>query len=109
MDADQYYNKALKVRLKFVAISMGAFRSSMILVAQRRRRRAPSRRRTADLSAMYLSDQTTTAILWPAFRGISISSCDEGDLLIGFSYCALFAEYIFVLTARVFERATTWH
>jgi aspartyl-tRNA(Asn)/glutamyl-tRNA(Gln) amidotransferase subunit A len=110
--ADQYYNKALKVRRKVRGDFDAAFRTVDVLVGPTSPTPAfKIGERTADPLAMYLSDIYTITANLAGIPGISIPcGLTKSNLPIGLQLLAApFAEEKLLRTARVFERATDWH
>jgi len=110
--ADQYYNRALKVRRKIHEDFDRAFREVDVLLGPT----SPTAafrlgERTADPLAMYLSDIYTITANLAGIPGISIPcGLTKTGLPIGLQLLAPhFAEEKLLRTARVFERATDWH
>jgi aspartyl-tRNA(Asn)/glutamyl-tRNA(Gln) amidotransferase subunit A len=110
--ADQYYNKALKVRRKIRGDFDAAFHEVDVLLGPTSPTPAfKLGERTADPLAMYLSDIYTITANLAGIPGISIPcGMTRANLPVGLQLLgAPFAEEKLLRTARVFERATDWH
>jgi aspartyl-tRNA(Asn)/glutamyl-tRNA(Gln) amidotransferase subunit A len=110
--ADQYYNKALKVRRKIRGDFDTAFGEVDILVGPTSPTPAfKLDERTTDPLAMYLSDIYTITANLAGIPGISVPcGVTRENLPIGMQLLAApFAEEKLLRTARVFERETDWH
>jgi aspartyl-tRNA(Asn)/glutamyl-tRNA(Gln) amidotransferase subunit A len=110
--ADQYYNKALKVRRKIRGDFDAAFKEVDVLLGPTSPTAAfKLGERTADPLAMYLSDIYTITANLAGIPGISIPcGFTRAKLPIGLQLLAApFAEETLLRTAGVFERETDWH
>jgi aspartyl-tRNA(Asn)/glutamyl-tRNA(Gln) amidotransferase subunit A len=110
--ADQYYNKALKVRRLIRNDFDSAFKEVDVLIGPTSPTPAfKLGERTANPLAMYLSDVYTITANLAGIPGLSIPcGLTKSNLPIGLQLLApAFAEEKLLRTARVFERATDWH
>jgi aspartyl-tRNA(Asn)/glutamyl-tRNA(Gln) amidotransferase subunit A len=110
--ADQYYNKALKVRRLIRNDFDAAFKEVDVLLGPTSPTAAfKLGERTANPLAMYLSDIYTITANLAGIPGISIPcGLTKSNLPIGLQLLApAFAEERLLRTARVFERETDWH
>jgi aspartyl-tRNA(Asn)/glutamyl-tRNA(Gln) amidotransferase subunit A len=110
--ADQYYNKALRVRRKIRGDFDAAFQQVDVLLGPTSPTPAfKLGERTTDPLAMYLSDIDTITANLAGIPGISVPcGLTSQNLPIGLQlFAAPFAEEKLLRTARVFERATDWH
>jgi aspartyl-tRNA(Asn)/glutamyl-tRNA(Gln) amidotransferase subunit A len=110
--ADQYYNKALRVRRKIRGDFDAAFKEVDVLLGPTSPTPAfKLGERTANPLAMYLSDIYTITANLAGIPGISVPCGLTRDKLpIGLQLLAApFAEETLLRTARVFERETDWH
>jgi aspartyl-tRNA(Asn)/glutamyl-tRNA(Gln) amidotransferase subunit A len=110
--ADQYYNKALKVRRLIRNDFDAAFKEVDVLLGPTSPTAAfKLGERTANPLAMYLSDIYTITANLAGIPGLSIPcGLTRSNLPIGLQLLApAFAEERLLRTARVFERETDWH
>ncbi len=110
--ADQYYNRALKVRRLIRNDFDAAFRDVDVLIGPTTPTAAfKLGEKTADPLAMYLSDIYTITTNLAGIPGLSIPcGLTKSGLPIGLQLMApAFAEEKLLRTARVFEKATDWH
>ncbi len=110
--ADQYYNKALKVRRKIRNDFDSAFKDVDVLLGPTSPTPAfKIGERTADPLTMYLSDIYTITANLAGIPAISIPcGLTRAKLPVGLQLLAApFAEETLLRAARVFERATDWH
>jgi aspartyl-tRNA(Asn)/glutamyl-tRNA(Gln) amidotransferase subunit A len=110
--ADQYYNKALKVRRKIRGDFDAAFQEVDVVLGPTSPTPAfKLGERTADPLSMYLSDIYTITANLAGIPGISIPcGLTKSGLPIGLQLLAApFEEDKLLRIARVFERATDWH
>jgi aspartyl-tRNA(Asn)/glutamyl-tRNA(Gln) amidotransferase subunit A len=110
--ADQYYNKALRVRRKIRGDFDAAFKEVDVLLGPTSPTPAfKLGERKADPLAMYLSDIYTITANLAGIPGISVPcGMSQDKLPIGMQLLAEpFAEETLLRTARVFERETDWH
>ncbi|QEH33378.1 Glutamyl-tRNA(Gln) amidotransferase subunit A [Aquisphaera giovannonii] len=110
--ADQFYNKALKVRRLIRNDFDAAFKDVDVILGPTSP--TPAFRlgeRTDDPLAMYLSDIYTITANLAGIPGLSVPcGLTKSGLPIGLQLLApAFAEEKLLRTARVFERATDWH
>src|SRR4051794_35209730 len=110
--ADQYYNKALKVRRLIRNDFDAAFKEVDVLLGPTSPTPAfKLGERTANPLAMYLSDIYTITANLAGIPGLSMPcGLTRSNLPIGLQLLApAFAEERLLRTARVFERETDWH
>jgi aspartyl-tRNA(Asn)/glutamyl-tRNA(Gln) amidotransferase subunit A len=110
--ADQFYNKALKVRRLIRNDFDAAFQEVDVLLGPTSPTPAfKLGERTANPLAMYLSDIDTITANLAGIPGLSIPcGLTRSNLPIGLQLLApAFAEERLLRTARVFERETDWH